>query len=76
MNKIRTIAIASLVAVGGGISPVTAVAQAHGPVRQVLHYCSDFACQNETGQEIYYCDEHVEYVGRPEAYSYSDYYQC
>ena len=76
MNKIRTLVIASLVAVGGGISPMTATAQAHGPISQILHYCSDFACQDETGQEIYYCDGHYAAWGRPEVFSYSDYYDC
>ena len=76
MKKLRTLALALAVAVGGGMSPLTAPAQAHYTLDYVLYYC-DFGpipCDEPVGAEYHYCDGHVGYAGRPTEYSYSVWY--
>lgn len=57
MKKIRTFLLAAAITVGGGISPITTAAQAHGAIAEEWFYWSEFAQQNLVGHYIRYCDD-------------------
>lgn len=78
MKTLRTLLVAAAVAIGGGMSPVTGPAQAHGAIYYEIHYFGDGdpGMNYEVGNWIIYCDEHESHWGHPDIYSWQAYYDC
>lgn len=78
MNRLRTLIIALAVAVGGGVSPITAAAQAqyHGGLYKWERYYSDATYTTQVGVLYQYCDMWTEGSGQVTEYSLLDYYSC
>ena len=78
MGKIQTLVIALAVAVSGGVSPITAAAQAqyHGGLYMWLRYYSDHTYTTQVGALFQYCDGWQEGSGQVTEHSLVDYYTC
>jgi hypothetical protein len=78
MKKIRTLLIAAAIAVGGGVSPLTVPARAHGPIYYEIHYFPywDPGMNYESAHVIEYCDGHYSHSGYPDVHSWQAYYEC
>jgi hypothetical protein len=72
MGKFRTFLLAAAITVGGGISPITSAAHAHGAISEEIFYYSEFAQQNLVGHYITYCDGH--YGGGGQITEWNAYY--
>jgi len=78
VNKLRTLLVAAAVAIGGGVSPLTMPAEAHGPIYYEIHYFPywDPGMNYESGNWIIYCDEHESHWGYPDVHNWEAYYEC
>lgn len=78
MKTIRTFVLALAIAVGGGISPMTAASLSQPPpgVFYEIMYYDSVSYQNLVGHYREYCDSHYAGWGYPTEYSYEQYYEC
>ena len=76
MRKVRTFILAAAIAVGGGISPITPAAQAHGAIAEEMLYYSEYAQQNLVGHYITYCDGHYGGGGQITEWNVYRQYDC
>lgn len=80
MKRIVMTLVASTIGLSGAFSPAQAFQyspiQCQPGMDNIIYYSDNVSFNPIVGEDVTYCDSHEIFLGRPEAYSYTQYCQC